>query len=217
MDDENRNLVFAGNLRSMGGTSIVGTIAYGKLSKDLGGFKERIAPGAFRASNKFDVKLLWQHQHDKPLASTSGGTLKLLDSPKSMNIIAHLDPSITYHADALAAVKRRDASGLSFGFRIPEGGDRWTTDSDGNRIRELRNIEAREFSVVTFPAYPDSQATVRKEKTKITTRRISDMNINERRGNKRRLHGASANRAEQRHYQAQGRPFHLEPSGSYYS
>jgi HK97 family phage major capsid protein/HK97 family phage prohead protease len=186
MTEEIRNIVFSGNLRSMGGTSIVASIAYGKFSKDLGGFRERIVPGAFKTENR-DVKLLWQHDPTKPLASTAGGTLKLMDSDKSMNVIAHLDPSISFHSDALAAVKRRDASGLSFGFRVLEGGDRWTTDADGNRIRELRKIEAREFSVVTFPAYPDSKADVRKDKTSITHRRTNEMNLQEKRTERNRL------------------------------
>lgn len=186
MGDEIRNIVFSGNLRSLGGTSIVASIAYGKFSKDLGGFRERIAPGAFRLEDR-DVKLLWQHDASKPLASTAGGTLKLTDSPKAMNVIAHLDPSITYHADALAAVKRRDASGLSFGFRVLDGGDRWTHDADGNRIRELRDIEAREFSIVTFPAYPDSKADVRKENQITITKGIKNMDLNEKRTERNKI------------------------------
>jgi hypothetical protein len=48
---------------------------------------------------------------------------------------------------------------MSFGFSVPRGGDKWS--SDGSE-RELREIVLHEVSVVTgFPAYEQTQAAVR--------------------------------------------------------
>jgi HK97 family phage major capsid protein/HK97 family phage prohead protease len=146
------------------GSSIVGTIFYDSLSENLGGFRERLLPGCFSASLQNDnVVGLWQHQHDKPLASTAAGTMTFKDSPKCLEITMRLDPTITFHRDALECVRRKDATGLSFSFKVKKGGERWTSDAAGEKIRELSALTTREFSVVTFPAYPKSHATVRKQ------------------------------------------------------
>jgi HK97 family phage prohead protease len=103
---EERFSLVSGEIRSAGGTSIIGTIAYNRLSKALGKnsseFRERIRPGAFAgALSNQELKLLWQHDTSMPLASTAGGTLRVVDSPKALTIIGHLNPSITYRYKAL--------------------------------------------------------------------------------------------------------------------
>lgn len=47
---------------------------------------------------------------------------------------------------------------MSFGFSVPPGGDSW---SDDGKVRELRQIRLHEVSIVSFPAYEATSATVR--------------------------------------------------------
>jgi len=59
---------------------------YNTLSKDLGGFRERIAPEAFRrilATNP-DVVCLFNHDMNSVLGRTSAGTLRLSEDRKGL-------------------------------------------------------------------------------------------------------------------------------------
>ena len=58
--------------------------------------------------------------------------------------------------DLAADVKAGTLDGMSFGFRVRDGG----AEMDKN-YRTLTNIDLREISVVTFPAYDDSRIAMR--------------------------------------------------------
>jgi hypothetical protein len=55
-------------------------------------------------------------------------------------------------------MERGDVSAGSFGFRILD--DKWTTDADGGVLRELREVQLFDVSVVTYPAYPETNGSV---------------------------------------------------------
>ena len=61
------------------GDTITGIAAvFGKLSEDLGGFKEKIRKGAFtKTIQENDVRALFNHNPDHILGRTSAGTLSL--------------------------------------------------------------------------------------------------------------------------------------------
>src|SRR6266404_7487324 len=83
-------------------------VTYGALSGDLGGFRERVAAGAFTrhlASNP-EVKCLFNHSPDKVLGRTKNGTLVLTDTPLGLDFRCQLDPNQQSHRDLYAAVKR---------------------------------------------------------------------------------------------------------------
>jgi len=143
-------------IRAVSGKKIIGSIPYHSLSEDLGGFREVILPGAFTRSlsSNTNIVSLWSHDHQKPLGSTKGGTLKLNDTAKSLRI--ELTPgNNTWGQDALEAVRRGDVQGFSFGMQIVKE----NFNSDG--IRELVEVDLFEVSPCVFPAYPESSASVR--------------------------------------------------------
>jgi HK97 family phage prohead protease len=131
---------------------------FDQLSEDLGGFFERIAQGAF--SNTIldaDVRALWNHNPDFPLARTKSGTLTLGEDEKGLAFSLHV-PDTQYARDLLVSLKRGDVSQMSFGFRTLR--DKWE-NVDGKIIRTLLEVELYDVSPVTYPAYPQTSAAVR--------------------------------------------------------
>ena len=124
-------------------------------------FTETIAPGAFKRSlgSRNEVKLLWNHDSGTVLGSLRAGTLQLSEDDKGLKVMATL-PDTQAGRDAAVLLKRGDVSAMSFGFRIPAGGDSWS--ADGNE-RTLKSVRLHEVSIVAFPAYPatDGQTNVR--------------------------------------------------------
>lgn len=134
---------------------------YNSLSADLGGFKERIMPGAFKGSvaGSTDIRALVDHDSTKLLGRTSNGTLRLAEDAKGLRIEIDL-PDTSYARDTRNLIARKDVRGMSFGFLIPDGGQRFTKES-GQTIRELTNIDLREVTVTSVPAYGDTSVQVR--------------------------------------------------------
>ena len=123
-------------------------------------FTERIVPGAFKRSLKArnEIKMFVNHNMDMVLASTRAKTLKLSEDSKGLLAEAEL-PDTTYGRDLSVLMQRGDVNAMSFGFSVPQKGDRW---SDDGRTRELIDIRLHEVSIVTgFPAYQATTASVR--------------------------------------------------------
>ncbi|MCE9552627.1 MAG: HK97 family phage prohead protease [Planctomycetes bacterium] len=134
---------------------------FNSLSKDLGGFIERIMPGAFRAclAAGQDIRALVSHNSDWILGRTSAGTLRISEDAKGLAVEIDM-PDTTYARDLAESVKRKDIAGMSFGFRVPEKGERFVTEA-GKTIRELLAIDLREVSVTSIPAYGDTSIALR--------------------------------------------------------
>jgi len=131
-------------------------------SEPIGGkFTEYVAPGAFKRSlqTRNDVKLLWNHDTSQVLGSTRAGTLSLVEDAHGLKATATL-PDTQLGRDAAVLLKRGDVANMSFGFTVPAGGDSW--NEDGN-VRTLNSVRLHEVSIVAFPAYAASSASVRTE------------------------------------------------------
>ena len=138
---------------------IVGYAAvFDKLSEDLGGFREKISPGAFANTlASADVRALVDHDGSKILGRNKAGTLTMQEDDHGLRI-AITPPDTQAGRDIVESLKRGDIDGMSFAFRAIS--DDWQM-IDGEQIRTLIEVDISEVSVVTFPAYPDTTVAMR--------------------------------------------------------
>ena len=133
---------------------------FDKYSEDLGGFVERIAPGAFKKSlkNGADVRALWNHDQNFVLGRTKSGTVKLREDDKGLYMI-NRPPNTQWARDLMVSIGRKDVTQMSFGFWVVD--DEWKERKDKPPVRTLNEVELVDVSVVTFPAYPDTKVALR--------------------------------------------------------
>lgn len=128
------------------------------LSGNLGGFREKIRPGAFSKTIKeADVRALWNHNDGFVLGRNKAGTLELSEDEKGLAVKIY-PPDTTWANDLRESIKRGDVNQMSFGFRCIK--DNWTEDEFGP-IRELIEVQLFDVSPVTFPAYPQTDVSAR--------------------------------------------------------
>jgi len=142
---------------------IVGYSAvFNSLSENLGGFREKILPGAFSiALEKSDCRALINHDANLLIGRQSSGTLKLAEDETGLRMeITPPDSEIARHF--LAAIDRGDLTGASFSFTIDDGNDDWDEDDDGRIVRTIRSVrDIFDVGPVTFPAYLDTTVASR--------------------------------------------------------
>lgn len=124
------------------------------LSEDLGGFRERVMPGAFaHALTDPDTKFLVNHR-DLPLAATRSGDLELEEDSTGLFIRALLDaddPDVDRVVRKMVPGKL-DKMSIAFTVRA----DRVVRE-EGEHIREVVEFEELfDVSIVTYPAFPDT-------------------------------------------------------------
>jgi len=141
---------------------------FNSWSKNLGGFREQIAAGAFKRSiqQKADVKMLFNHAPDNILGRTKSGTLRLMEDGRGLRFMCQLNKDSQQHRDLWGAVKRGDISECSFAFTVPAGGQIWSEGRDSETgetiaLRTLTDVDLVDVSVVTYPAYDETSADAR--------------------------------------------------------
>jgi len=131
---------------------------FNSLSEDLGGFREKIDPGAFKKTiGTDDVRALWNHNDDYVLGRNRSGTLSLSEDAHGLKIDI-LPPDVQWARDLMVSIERGDVDKMSFGFRTIS--DRWEM-KDSEEIRTLEEVKLYDVSPVTFPAYPDTTVALR--------------------------------------------------------
>ena len=127
---------------------------YGAESDDLGGFTERIAPGAFADVLDADVRALLNHDPNQLLGRTRSGTLRLHDEQRGLRFEIDL-PDSPLGENVRASVARGDIDGASFRFKVAR--DTW--DGDLRTVESVK--ELKDITVATFGAYPAASAELR--------------------------------------------------------
>lgn len=129
-------------------------------SQDLGGFREQVKPGAFRKTLlEGDIRALFNHDANLILGRTKNETLRLWEDETGLGFNIFL-PDTTYAKDLKESIRRGDVSQNSFGFLTIH--DNWYEDDSGNLMRDLQEVKLFDVSVVTFPAYEDTNVKLRK-------------------------------------------------------
>ena len=133
---------------------------------DLGYFDEVIERGALNGADLRDVRFLVNHDVSKiPLArsrnNNANSTMQLTVDDQGMQIRVNLDVKNNSEARNLySAIERGDISGMSFMFAIDD--EEWTeleSDHPTRHVKKISNVV--EVSAVTFPAYEDTEISVR--------------------------------------------------------
>jgi hypothetical protein len=136
--------------------SLIGYAAvFNSMSGNLGGFREKISPGAFKRTieDKADVRALLNHDPNFVLGRTSANTLRVEEDEKGLKINIK-PPNTQWARDLIETISRGDISQMSFGFRVKT--DAWERQNEDN-IRTLLDVDLVDVSPVTFPAYSDTQ------------------------------------------------------------
>lgn len=132
--------------------------SFDSLSQNLGGFYEKISRGAFKKTiQESDIRALLNHNENYVLGRMKSGTIHLEE--RKDGLYMECDPPDTQWArDLMTSIKRGDIDQCSFGFRIVK--DDYDED-DGKLVRTLNEVELFDVSIVTYPAYLNTSASVR--------------------------------------------------------
>lgn len=143
------------------GTVIRGlAIPFNSLSEDLGGFRELFEPSAIdrTLAEEIDVRALVDHDPAKIIGRMKAGTLTLRKASDGLHVAIDV-PDTTVGRDVLTLVRRGDVSGMSIGFRVMPNGDRFE-QRGAQLVRIVSDARILEASIVTFPAYAATDASV---------------------------------------------------------
>ena len=128
------------------------------INDPVGSYTEIIQRGALDNADLTDVRLLFNHDLNRvPLARTPK-TMSLSVDPVGMTIRATL-PNTESAREVYEAVKRSDLRGMSFAFKVPEGGDTYDPKTNTRTINQIEKVY--ECSIVQFPAYGQTSVEAR--------------------------------------------------------
>ncbi|WP_078854349.1 HK97 family phage prohead protease [Streptomyces sp. NRRL F-5135] len=132
-------------------------IVYDSLSEDMGGWRERIVPGAATRTlaQGPDVRFLINHDPNLLLARTAAGTATLTEDDAGVLVDAEM-ADVSYARDLAVSLERGDITQMSFGFWVTADG--W----QGNTHEVFGvDLDGGDVSVVTYPAFAATSAELR--------------------------------------------------------
>jgi len=129
---------------------------------------EIITKGAFDETLNNDIRALWNHNTQYVLGRNKSGSLEVKADDKGLFAIIKL-PKTQYAEDLYELVKRGDVDECSFGFNILDE-DLEELASGGYRWR-INKVDLHEISVVTFPAYENTNVQARSKEIEILQER----------------------------------------------
>lgn len=137
-------------------------IIFDTLSIDLGGFFEEIDSTALDGVDLSDIKLIYAHENNQILARTDAGNLQVKVDDKGVFFIADLADT-TLANDVYNNIQAGNLKGMSFGFTIADGGDKWVRQPNGKLLHEVTQIGILgELTVTAWPAYPSTSVELKR-------------------------------------------------------
>ena len=135
---------------------------FNELSDNLGGFREKIEPGAFDSVMNDDVRGLFNHNINFVLGRSSASTLSLSVDKVGVRYEI-IDPETSFSNDLAKSIQRGDIKESSFSFMVARRGDEWEEDQEtGIMIRTVTKLSRFiDLGPVTFAAYPQTTAAKR--------------------------------------------------------
>jgi HK97 family phage prohead protease len=165
------SLVAAGNGAKSTGRTVRGYAALfnsrSAVLHDRGGeFVEVIAPGAFDGADTSQVHALLNHDANFILARQKNGAGSLKIGTDSTGLFYEFEsPATSLGDDVVELLRRGDLDQSSFAFQVAPGGDSFTTEKNGTRLRTIRKVSRLlDVSLVANPAYPAASVGVRNGK-----------------------------------------------------
>lgn len=133
---------------------------YNRLSQNLGGFVERVEPGAFTKSLADNVDVLARYNHDDAglIGRTASGTLRLATDDEGLTYTVEL-PDTNVGRDLATLARRGDVYQSSFAFYTVQ--DDWSLTEQGFPLRSLIATQLVDVAPVNMPAYLDTSSAVR--------------------------------------------------------
>ena len=136
---------------------------FNERSRDLGGFVEMIAPGAFDGViDRSDVKCYLDHNPEKGILARSRngkGSLSLVIDEKGLKYSFDA-PKTNLGDEVVEGLKRGDYSQSSFAFTVDD--EVWTKEADGTYLRTITKIGGLyDVSIVANPAYEGTSVALR--------------------------------------------------------
>lgn len=145
----------AGEGRTIGGYAA----KFNALSRNLGGFVERIDPGFFAKSEGDGwprAMARYNHDNNMLLGTSRAGTLRLQTDGTGLDYSVDVPQA---RGDVYELVQRGDISESSFAFFTFE--DDWAMTDDGFPVRTLLSGQLVDVAPVNDPAYLDTSTGLR--------------------------------------------------------
>jgi HK97 family phage prohead protease len=148
-----------------GGRTVTGYAAkFDKWSEPIcGWFTEQIRAGAFDGCDTSDTIMCFNHNVDGILARTASGTLTLTVDEVGLRFSFEA-PNTSLGNDMVELLRRGDIDKCSFSFVV--GADEWVYADEKNGLKYdrrtiLKISKLYDVALVVYPAYPDTEASVR--------------------------------------------------------
>jgi len=128
------------------------------IKDKFGEYTEVIRRRALDGADLSDTRLLYNHDLSKIPLARSPKTMRFKLDPAGLTMTAEL-PETEEGKSVYTAVKRGDLTGMSFAFKVPEGGSTFDAKTNTRTITKIEKIY--ECSIVPFPAYPQTSVEAR--------------------------------------------------------
>ena len=136
-------------------------VVYNRETELWPGYFEQVDPEALNNTLGNDIKALANHDSTLVLGRNKAGTLELKSDGHGLWGSVKINPNDSDAMNLYERVRRQDVSQCSFGFNVLDEEDEWR--DDGTIHTTLKDIDLREISIVTFPAYEETGVQARKK------------------------------------------------------